>query len=232
MKVAESQESIKEWFDKIYEEKDFSYLRPIEAYEIFISILLPRKNQNHLDVACGLGLLMKIMGRKDVKTTGIDISEVAVSKAKELNPSSDIVLGNAENLPFEDQSFDSISCIGSIERMIDRKKALLEQHRVGKNNAKYIYMVRNSNHWLWKYFQKPLGLYNKEGHQDAKNFIEWKALFEECGFRYVGLFPDHWPFLKAMTTLFPFVKWNYGKIRRFPLPTNTAYELIFLLEKK
>ncbi len=222
---------IKNWFDNVYQTKEFKYLRPIEAYEIFGTLLSPFKGQKHLDVACGLGLLLKVLNSKGTHSSGIDISEVAVSKAKELNPESNIKQANAESLPFDNDSFDSISCIGSLERMMNRKKALQEQLRVGKKGAKYLYMVRNSDHWLWKYIQKPLGRYNKTGHQDAKNFEEWKMLFEECGFRYIDVFPDHWPFLKVMTTILPRSKWDFGKIRKFPRPTKSAYELIFLLEK-
>lgn len=226
------QKRIKGWFDNIYKTKEIKYLRPIEAYEIFGTILSPEKNGRHLDVASGLGLLLKTLENKGAISFGIDISDVAVQKAREFIPSSDIRQGNAESLPFEDESFETVSCIGSIERMINRKKALLEQHRVGKKNAKFVFMVRNSDHWLWKYVQQPFGIYNKEGHQDAKNFDEWKALFEECGFKCINVYPDHWPFLRVMTSIFPWVKWDYGKIRKFPIATRTAYELIFLLEKQ
>lgn len=226
-----TQTEVKEWFNSIYRDKGFDYIRPIEAYELFATILLVKENSKHLDVACGLGLLLRVMSNHGAQSKGIDISSVAVQKAKQISPKSEVVQGNAESLPFEDESFDTISCIGSIERMLDRKSVLAEQYRVGKRNAKFIYMVRNSNHWLWKYIQRPFGMYNKEGHQDAMNLKEWSGLFEECGFKTVAVYPDHWPFLKVMITVLPFVKWDYSKIRKFPRPTHTAYELIFLLEK-
>ena len=222
---------IANWFDETYKVKEFKYLRPIEAYEIFLTILNPKKNQTHLDIACGLGLLLRVLNNNGVDSFGIDISTVAVDKAKALNPESQIRQSNAEELPYEDKTFDSVSCIGSIERMLDREKVLQEQYRVGKENARYLFMVRNSNHWLWKYIQKPFGLYNKDGHQDAMNKEEWTALFRANGFEIAGVYPDHWPFLKVMSTLLPFVKWNYSRLRKFPRPVHTAYELIFLLQK-
>lgn len=231
MKKEQKQAEIQDWFNNIYKTKEFSYLRPIEAYEIFASILSPHKDQRHLDVACGLGLLLKVMEAHGATTSGIDLSDVAAEKARELNPSSNILVANAEELPFENETFDSVSCIGSIERMLDREKALIEQYRVGRKGAKYIYMVRNSDHWLWKYIQKPFGIYNKEGHQDAKNFDHWKDLFEKCGFKFLNVYPDHWPYLKVMTTILPWLNWDYGKVRKFPRPVKSAYELIFLLEK-
>lgn len=231
MKSEATQIEIEAWFDETYRTKEFKYLRPIEAYEIFGSILSPKKDQKHLDVACGLGLLLQVINNYGTATSGVDISNVAVEKALQLNPTSEVKQGNAESLPFEDGSFDTVSCIGSIERMMDRKKVLKEQHRVGKKDARYLYMVRNSNHWLWKYIQGPWGIYNKKGHQDAKNQEQWLELFEECGFKCIEIYPDHWPFLKVMKTVLPFIKWDYKKIRKFPRPIHTAYELIFLLEK-
>jgi hypothetical protein len=92
-------------------------------------------------------------------------------------------------------------------------------------------MVRNSENITWKYFLKPLRLENMQGHQDALNLRQWKSLFESNGFRILNIYPDHWPYYKALKFLKPWAKVNTAKIKRFPFNLNLAYEFIFYLEK-
>ena len=229
--MMEEQQKIKKWFDHTYKKWGFMYLRPLEAYRIFATIINPKPTSKHLDVACGLGLLLKAISVKTKNINGIDLSDQAIEIAQEYCPESTLTQGNAENLPYEDETFDSISCIGSLERMLDRKKVLAEQRRVGKKEAQFCYMVRNSEHFLWRYFWKPLGIRNKKGHQDAMNLEEWERLFKSCGFKIVKIYPDHWPYYKIIRALIFWKKHDYSRIIKFPGNIRQAYEFIFLLEK-
>ncbi len=226
------QNDIQVAFDELYQNKGFKYLRPREAYEIFAGILSPGKGEKFLDVACGPGILLKEMANAGAKSYGIDISPKAVDMCNLYCPEAEVVVGNAENLPFQDKEFKYISCIGSLERMIDRKKAIAEQVRVARDDAKFCYMVRNSNHISWKIFMKPLKLYNQKAHQDAMDLQNWYDLFRSCGLRTLSIYPDHWPYYR-LRKLIPI--WNrnidYSRIRKFPFSLNRAYEFIFVLEK-
>jgi ubiquinone/menaquinone biosynthesis C-methylase UbiE len=226
------QEDIQVAFDELYKTRGFRYLRPREAYEIFRGLLSPGKGEKFLDVACGPGLLLKEMAKAGAISYGIDISPQAVNMSKQYCPEAEVVEANAEYLPFQDKEFKYISCIGSLERMIDRKKAIREQIRVATDDAKFCYMVRNSNHLSWKMFMKPLKLYNRKTHQDAMDYQNWCDLFKSCGLRILSVYPDHWPYYR-LRKLIPI--WNrnidYSKIRKFPFSLNRAYEFIFLLEK-
>lgn len=226
-----TQADIKLWFDDIYLKNGYRYLRPQDAYDIFVTLIDPAKDSRHLDVACGLGLLLKSMTPHCAEVHGIDLSSEAVKQSRIYCPEAIVQEGNAESLPYDDQTFDSISCIGSIERMIDRPKALKEQLRVTKPNARFCYMVRNSEHFTWKYLLNPFGLKNKRGHQDAMNLRLWKDLFESNGLKIVNIYPDHWPYYRMMKILKPWVKIDTNSIIKFPFDINLAYEFIFLLEK-
>lgn len=228
--MTDSQREIKNWFDHTYRKWGFMYLRPEPAYHIFPTILESQKGHKHLDVACGLGLLVNSMIKKGVKAYGVDLSEEAVKGASKYCPDAEIQQANAENLPFDDQTFDSISCIGSLERMLDRKKVLAEQYRVLKKDGKVCLMVRNSEHFVWKYLWKPLRIQNTKGHQDAMNLTEWSALFEECNFKIEKVYPDHWPYYKIRRFLPPW-KITPHKILKFPFSIELAYEFIYVLRK-
>jgi ubiquinone/menaquinone biosynthesis C-methylase UbiE len=226
------QNDIQSAFDEFYKTKGFRYLRPREAYEIFASILSPTKGEKFLDVACGPGLLLKVMTNAGALSYGIDISHQAVKMCHLYCPEAQVVIANAENLPFQDKEFKYVTCIGSLERMIDRQRAIAEQIRVATDDAKFCYMVRNSNHISWKIFMKPFKLYNQKAHQDAMDLQNWCDLFKSCGLRIVSIYPDHWPYYR-LRKLIPI--WNrkidYSKIRKFPFSLQAAYEFIFVLEK-
>ncbi|MGB9639413.1 MAG: class I SAM-dependent methyltransferase [Anaerolineales bacterium] len=61
-----------------------------------------------LDVACGLGTNAKFMLKKGFRVLGVDISYIALSKAKHLLPNLDAVCADMENFDFPNQSFDVI----------------------------------------------------------------------------------------------------------------------------
>jgi len=166
-----------------------------------------------------------------VAVTGIDISTGGVRIAQEYCPEADIDVGNAEALPYADDTFDSLTCIGSIERMLDREKVLKEALRVTKKEGRVCLMVRNAENFTWRYVQKPLGLRNRKGHQDALNLEEWTALFESVGFEIAQVYPDHWPYYRLLKTVMPWRKIKTERILKFPFSINLAYEYIFLLKK-
>ncbi len=232
MTVVKEQEQIKSWFDNVYKTKGFRYLRPLAAYKIFVTILNPKPDTKHLDVACGLGLMLKALDNKNVERYGVDISDVAVEGCRKLCPEAKVTVGNAEKLPYRNEMFDSLTCLGSLERMMNRDLALAEQLRVTKQGADICYMVRNSENFTWHFLLKPLNLYNKKGHQDALSLEQWKTLFGNAGLEIVKVYPDHWPYHRLMQILKFWKKIDTGKILKFPMSVSHAYEFIFHLRKK
>jgi 2-polyprenyl-3-methyl-5-hydroxy-6-metoxy-1,4-benzoquinol methylase len=89
------QKEIRDWFDKNYKLRGFSYLRPSEAYHIYHHLLQPKEGNRWLDVACGPGLLLEVVAEKGVKTYGIDISETAIEMAQHKLPLADLKVANA-----------------------------------------------------------------------------------------------------------------------------------------
>ena len=226
------QKEIRDWFDRNYKLRGFSYLRPSEAYHIYHRLLQPSEGSKWLDVACGPGLLLGVVAEKGVNTYGIDISETAIEMAKTKLPKADLQVANAEDLPFEDNNFDFISCLGSLERMLDLEKVLKEQLRVTKQDAKFVYLVRNSEATIWKYFKKGLRLHNRKGHQEAANLETWKQRFINVGFKVEHIYPDQWPRQRwyywmgkrGWKSVFSSVKSSEKRLQK-------AYEFIFVLSK-
>lgn len=72
-----------------------------------------------LDVGCGNGNISRYLGSLGYETTGIDISEKAIEKAKTLNPYPNVkfLLKNAEQLKEENRKFDAIICSEVLEHL-------------------------------------------------------------------------------------------------------------------
>jgi len=225
-----SQDAIKEWFNKTYKLRGELYLRPVRAYKIFPKILGVKKGDTILDVACGLGRLLEACVPYNVNLHGVDISDVAVGKAKINVPTANIKEGNAEQLEFEDETFDHITCLGSLERMIDLKKVLSEINRIGKKDAKFCFLVRNKNGFTWL-IKKKLGIVNKAGHQGAKSYEEWEEIFKNTGFKILNVYPDQYPIKKRelVTTLGLGV--DYEAISKPIISMKYVHEYIFILGK-
>lgn len=225
------QQYIADWFDKTYRLRGNSYLRPKQAYYIFLKLLEVNKGQQILDVACGLGRLLEVALERELQPTGIDISKVAIEHCRKKLPSVPSYIGNAEDLPFENQKFDYVTCLGSLERMLDRDKVLQELKRVLKNNGTICLLVRNSNSWKWRFIKKPLGLVNKQGNQDAMSLEQWTGLLEKNGLKVINTYCDQWPLMKfKIVSSFGF--WRcFEKIQTSVLPIKFANEFVFTLKK-
>jgi len=181
------QQGVQQWFDDVYATRGLSYLRPAEAYPIFVHLVGAQPGERLLDVACGAGLLLRAARERGVRAMGIDLSRVAAGLA-----GRGASVGNAELLPYRDGSFDCITCIGSLERMIDREAVLREMQRVARPGARFCVMVRNSRTFKWKVNADLLGRRNVAGHQDAAGLEQWTAMFERLGFVVDGIHPDQW----------------------------------------
>jgi ubiquinone/menaquinone biosynthesis C-methylase UbiE len=88
-----------------------------------------------LEVAPGPGFFAIELARLgDFKITGLDISrtfvEIATRNAIEAGVPVDFRLGNASNMPFDEESFDFIYCSAAFKNFLEPVKALDEMHRV------------------------------------------------------------------------------------------------------
>lgn len=116
---------------------------------IIVSMLFQKYFKNKtaiLDIGCGTGEGIAIVPN-ETTLTGLDISEIALSFAKEKKYSA-LYLGTAETTPFEDDSFDGILMLDVLEHTEDDTKTLAECFRVLKPLGNIILTVP-AYQWLW-----------------------------------------------------------------------------------
>jgi SAM-dependent methyltransferase len=228
-----AQQTVVDWFDSVYRRKGARYLRPREAYYVFPELLGAGPHHALLDVACGPGVLLQAAGSYTSRLHGIDISAVAVGQARANVPGASVIIGNAERLPYARESFDAITCLGSLERMLNVSRALAEMRRVGKATARYCFLVRNSNTPAWKYLRGVNAKQRALAHAGADTLQNWTRLFESHGFRIEKVLPDQYPLQRRQRWASLFL----GQVDlRKPLVASArlerANEFVFLLEKR
>ncbi len=110
-----------------------------------VSIVSQNKPTKILDIATGTGDLainMAATGAKEI--IGLDISpgmlEVGKKKIedKKLGNIIKMVVGDSENLPFEDNTFDAITVAFGVRNFEDLKKGLAEIYRVLKPGGTFV----------------------------------------------------------------------------------------------
>jgi len=94
------------------------------SYEILASFARGNKS---LDIACGDGFIEMLAP----ETVGVEFSWEALKKAKK-NGAKNLMLADAQHLPFKDSSFDIAICAGSLEHFENPLSALTEMARVSK----------------------------------------------------------------------------------------------------
>lgn len=125
-----------EFFDAHKEEPGvYKTYRVEDLYPQFMMLATWVKNafspERILDVGCAKGFLVKILKDLGMEAYGVDVSEYAISGAPtDIRSNMHKVDLNKDILPFEDEYFEFVTCLGTIEYLSDYKHALREIKRV------------------------------------------------------------------------------------------------------
>lgn len=112
-------------------------LRVAEAVRIL------RSGQRLLDIGCGDGLLGTLVQDRFSEVYGVDIADMAVERAQLRGVKARKVNLNIEGLPFDDNYFDNITCLSTLQFVYDIIFVLRECNRVLKLGGNLILTVPN-----------------------------------------------------------------------------------------
>lgn len=112
---------------------------------------LLEKDWKVLDLACGYGRLAIPLASKGFRVEGIDITPVFIERAEEEAKRRKLNIGfkvgNMTNLPYEDNSFDSViwmwDAFSELTQEVEQMSAILEIYRVLKKGGLALVEVRN-----------------------------------------------------------------------------------------
>lgn len=134
-----------EWFDnqaKVYDETDtilYSKYGKISCKNIY-DYLSDKKYETLLDVGCGTAYLIELLSKTHrAKHVGLDLSSEMIRQASDKKiDGAEYVVGKSDELPFEDNTFDVVTCSQSFHHYPDTDRAMREVFRVLKPGGIYI----------------------------------------------------------------------------------------------
>jgi len=195
----------------------------------YILDLIPGNVSTVLDIGCGSGELASVLKNRGINVIGIDISEEALSEAKEFLLESFCFNLEAEKWPEEliVQKFDLIIASEVIEHLFDPGSFLRKIKKLLFSNGKIIITTPNFLFWKnrLKMFLGKFG-YEKEGLLDFGHIRFFtrqtlKDMVEKEGFK-----------IEKEKNFYPNLYFRHMNWLGDILPGLFAYQLIVLLSRK
>ncbi len=182
-----NEEKVQEFDPEAYHEHPSPVVRFIEGRRVskLLEYVAARPTDSVLEVGVGAGNILEQVQAKDLH--GIDISEFILAKAAiRLGGRATLQKANAEELPFEDATFDRVYCSEVLEHVINPKGVIAEMRRVLKPDG--IGVVSVPNEHLINSLKKvvfaagPLGRFvlgvGKDGYESVENMEDHWHLHE------------------------------------------------------
>ena len=146
-----------------------------------------------LDCGCGTGPMIELLHKKypDKHYVGLDLTPGMIQAAQAKNLSNtEFIVGDSENLPFAEGSFDDIICANSFHHYPNPQDFFNSAYRVLRKGGRLIfrdYTASNFVVWLMNHFEMPLA--KLVGHGDVKicKQAEFVAMAEKAGFKVLTM---------------------------------------------
>jgi cyclopropane fatty-acyl-phospholipid synthase-like methyltransferase len=143
-------------WDDIFKAGSFGLKEPDKFVVDFSRVLKERKAKTVLDLGCGAGRNLIFFVREGFDVYGLDISKVALRKAKETLSqegfSTELKNADMTALPYISEFFDAIVCIYVIyhNTLEGMRKAIAEIHRSLKKKGLALLVFQSRRSWKYR----------------------------------------------------------------------------------
>ena len=164
-----------------------------DDYEPILEELKKAPIHDLLDVGCGTGPMIELLSKAygDLRMTGLDLTPdmIEAARAKRI-PNARFLVGDSENLPFENDSFDAVICSNSFHHYPNPQAFFDGVARVLRPGGRLVLRDMTSIKpvvWLMNHIEMPLA--HLLGHGDVKGYTleEVAALCDRAELRVVTL---------------------------------------------
>lgn len=155
-----------------------------------ISFLPSNNDAKILDCGCGTGVLLKKLDELYNFTCGLDIS-YDMLKSIYIIKKQNLVIGDAENLPFSKGSFDIVVCRGSLHHVPSPQKALAEIYKSLKKGGSLVLSEPCIDSITIRFIRGILYKNPDKFGESHKAFIstDLEKILKDCGFSVVKIKP-------------------------------------------
>jgi len=129
-------------YDKYYQSSFGKKVDEIEK-DIINSLIKKIPTTEILELGCGTGHWTDYFSKKGFEITAIDSSKTMLDIAKSKDINAKFMIANAQNIPFEDESFQIISSFTMLEFVNNQDAVIKEVYRVLKKGAWFILGILN-----------------------------------------------------------------------------------------
>lgn len=145
------------------------------------------------DIGCGTGEMLAAASSAGLCAFGVDVSPVAVRIARARAPRSTVQVAAAEELPFDSDTFDLVTCCGSLEHFHDPGRAVMEMARVARPGAPILVVVPNSHYLFAWVTHLRVGVLPQQS-QPIERFAtlpQWTGFLTQHGLRVDAVHKDN-----------------------------------------
>jgi SAM-dependent methyltransferase len=113
----------------------------LPTYEAALEHVALTPGSRVLDIGCGAGAFLRLAVQRRAVPHGLDASEELVAFARDRLPGADLRVGEMEDLPWDENSFDLVTGFNSFFFANDMVAAMREAGRVAKPGAPVVIQV-------------------------------------------------------------------------------------------
>ena len=159
-------------YDTWYQNPDNRFVADLED-QLLLRLLQPARGERVLDIGCGTGRHLEMFLEMGLDVTGVDPSPHMLGVAAEkLGHRAELHQVVAEDLPFEDNSFDITTLVTSLEFVDDVHNALEEACRVTESRI----FLGVLNRYAIKGIERRLrGIFSESVYNRARFFSVWQT---------------------------------------------------------
>lgn len=158
-------------YDQWYEKPDNRLFSILEK-KLMIEMLKPCRRETVLDIGCGSGESLIPFMDMELSATGIDPSQEMLDSAFiKLGNRVELHRGFAEDLPFDDNSFNYAIFFTSLEFVSNPEKAIEEACRVAKDKIFIGFLNSLSINFIR---MRTKGLFSESAYSHARFFNIWE----------------------------------------------------------
>lgn len=115
--------------------------RQLPTYEAALERTGLEPGSHVLDIGCGVGAFLGLVAKRGGIAHGLDASDALIAFALDRLPGADLRVGEMEDLPWGDDTFDLVTGFNSFFFANDMGAALREAKRVAKGGANVVIQV-------------------------------------------------------------------------------------------